>query len=219
MDRTARIKRWISSPATAPNGSLARTFTRSSGSWQDVTMEPVNVVTLVGLIGSAIGYLLSRIDQRSTRARLKNDMKLLELAPAGSPARRSLEALVDREAERLNRPWAVARYQMLPQGLWILGAGVLLYVVAYGVRYSALSYFNNFLAEYVSYSGGGGYQLNNAGTWVVATTYSLETLGAVVALVGLGIVIVAFIARLTPRLRSLLTLNRNPSDPGVSERA
>ena len=180
-------------------------------------MEPINVVTLVGLIGSAIGYLFSRLDQRSARARLKHDMKLLEMAPAGSAARGFLEALVDREAERLNRPWTLTGYRLLSRGLWILAAGAMLYIVAYGVHYSAFHYFDNSLTEYVSYGDGGGYQLNNAGNWVVGTTYSLQTLGAAVVLLGIGTILISLIAQLARRIQPELISRSDPGAPAPQD--
>lgn len=173
--------------------------TSAPSNWQNTGMEPVNVVTLVGLIGSAVGYMFSRLDQRSVRARLKRDMELLEKAPSGTAARASLEALVDRESDRLNRPWATARHRLVPSGLGVLTTGSVLFLLSYGVRVVALDNFYQSLNTYVLNDGGGGYQLNNAGSWLVGTTYALQTLGAAVGVLGIAAVVLGILVQLVQR--------------------
>jgi hypothetical protein len=177
-------------------------------SWHHVNMEPVNVVTLVGLIGSAIGYLFTQFDQRSIRTRLKNDMKLLEMAPSGSAARASLEALVDKEAERLNHRSALSGYRLFPGGLSTLLTGCFLFGVAYAVRYCAFHYFYSSVTEYVLNDGGGGYQDNNAGNWITGTTYSLQTLAAAILVLGISIIILSIFVQLRRKARTRFIAHR-----------
>jgi hypothetical protein len=163
-------------------------------------MEPINIVALVGLIGSAIGYLFSRIDQRSVRARLRSDIKLLEMAPARSAAHASLEELVDKEAERLNRPWARVENQLLPRGVWILAVGIILVLVANGTRYSAFHYFDSFMTVYVSAGDGSGYELSAAANWVMGVASSLQTLGIAFGLLGAVTIVCSGVLRLVSRI-------------------
>lgn len=159
-------------------------------------MEPVNIVTLVGLIGTAIGYGFTRLDQRSIRVRLKNDIKLLEMSPVGSAAHASLAGLVDKEAEQLNRRTAGIRMRLLPRGVQVMVTATIIYLAVYVAHYTAFHYFGSSMTMYVTWDGGGGSEPTSAANWIDGTTSSLQTLAVAVALVGAAAVGCSFALRI-----------------------